>query len=327
MRNRRNPGVDRKIVEQCRLVESLLEDSRELVLSTKLVPADRREIELYIEKTGKRFPPDYEYWLTRYGSGLIDFVNGGISIPSVKDIVRNEKDGRLWGTRPRDCWNRIYLGYAGAPSAFALDTTIMDRHGCCPVVRTHGWDDQVATVLASSWPMALAHRIIDLVRDAAYRLDIRDNPKIDAIKRMFFPDVDRDLGKAFARAMIHNDTESTDGAAAERTRAGLQEVFTQIAESAAGRKKRKAAGTLKDSVRSAEAEAAQGNCLSAAGSLEYLIFRAKKKDLPMLYRLLCHDLRIVREYSLHAIRKLEKKEVMKEKIAAMKPPIRDLEIR
>lgn len=191
-----------------------LEKAKPLITYTKLVPVIEDQIVRFEQEQKKIVPPDYRYWLTTYGSGRIEFLEGDLEIVSIYEFLKC--DGRTVSSDdPHGCSKRVYIGYAGAPVALALDSTIIDEHGCASVIETHCYENTVETVLASSWPMYVVRSIIEIA--ASLYNQIQNNSfsdeQIKAINELANLDIhliDDALGKAAERADAHNKTRADD---------------------------------------------------------------------------------------------------------------------
>jgi hypothetical protein len=152
--------------------------------------------------------------LTTYGSGRIEFVESELEIESIYNL--HEDDGRtVRDDDPANCWRRIYLGYGGAPTINALDSTIIDNDGCAPIVETKEYSNQVQRVLASSWPMYVIRKVVDI----AAHLKEQHHDKlmeeqfavINELTRQPFKEIDFGLKNAKERAESNNKTVIADG--------------------------------------------------------------------------------------------------------------------
>lgn len=198
------------VIKQTKMAWEFLEKARPLITYTKLVPVSEEQIALYEQKQNKIVPPDYRYWLTRYGSGLIEFLEGALDIVSIYELM--ESDGRAGSADdPQNCWKRIYIGYPGAPVASALDSTIIDDYGCAPVIVTGEYDNKVDEILASSWPMYVVRQVIEIASflKSSAQADTFTAEQIDVINNLAAADIsliDDALESAYVRAKAHNET-------------------------------------------------------------------------------------------------------------------------
>lgn len=201
--------------KQTELAWQYLEKARPLIIYEKLVPVTDTQIDLYEQVWEKIVPPDYRYWLTTYGSGLIEFLQGELPIISIYEL--KESDGRdVSADDPKNCHKRIYIGYAGAPVASCLDSTIIDEDGCAPVIETDVYGNKVEKVLASSWPMFVIKSIIDIAINLKERAQIETYTNdqiaaIDALANLDFASIDKALEDTFTRAIAYNNTQNGDG--------------------------------------------------------------------------------------------------------------------
>ncbi|MCE1225213.1 MAG: SMI1/KNR4 family protein [Geobacteraceae bacterium] len=198
------------VIKQTRMAWEFLEKARPLITYTKLVPVSEEQIVQYEQKQNKIVPPDYRYWLTTYGSGLIEFLEGAVEIVSIYELM--ESDGRTVSSDdPRDSWKRIYIGYSGAPIAMALDSTIIDENGCAPVIETEDYGNKVDKVLASSWPMYVVRCVIEIASSlkSSTQASTFTAEQIDVINNLAAADIfliDDALESAYIRAKAHNET-------------------------------------------------------------------------------------------------------------------------
>jgi hypothetical protein len=293
-----------KIRKQCELVWDNIELMSEIILHKNLVPSDEGDILDYTKRTGKIIPPDYHYWLINYGSGVIDFVTGSIKIQSTVDLIENEKDGRYYDLQPKDCWKRISLDYAGAPSITALDTTIIDSDGCCPIIETGGYADIVETVYASSWPMYLVLTVIRFAKNAKEKMTFETDSGVNKLTNLSFQDIDVDLEAAHERAMEHNETESDE--------AEYEEFMNQSREDFVGINLEEMFGNDRE-IRNLNTSIMEIDNLFSKGITSYLDAKyyierkTKRKDLDTLYTLLENQNRDLRESAFQAIKRLESK--------------------
>lgn len=198
------------IKQQTDLAREYLEKAQPLITYSKLVPVSEEQISLYEQKQNKIVPPDYRYWLTLHGSGLIEFVEGTLEIVSIFELM--ECDGRTVSSDdPQDCWKRIYIGYSGAPIAMALDSTIIDENGCAPVIETEEYGNKVDKILASSWPLYVVRRVIEIassLKNKSHAGTFTDEQG-KAIAELSGQDIfliDDAMRKAIERAEAHNQT-------------------------------------------------------------------------------------------------------------------------
>lgn len=315
-----------KIIKQSQLVNELLNDASALILYKNLVPVKKEEISRYIQGSGKIFPPDFFYWLTTYGSGIIDFVNGSIDIPSITDLIEHEMDGRFWGKKPKNCWKRISLGYAGAPQLVALDSTIIDNDGCCPVIVTVGYEDLVEEVLASSWPMYLICRIIELTKDALSKVSIKEGSAANKLGLLSFPEIDTDLKTAYSKAMLHNETESDDKEYDEFMNNSLGDFASHYLDKFKDEEFSEARINNLNEAISLIDEFMEKGMSSYFDSLQFIEYESTNKDIDRLYTLLEHPGRDVRECSLLAIRRLLKGKDIPEQLTILAEKTSDTEL-
>ncbi|QOX77410.1 SMI1/KNR4 family protein [Trichlorobacter lovleyi] len=199
-----------KIKQQTDLVIKYLEIAKPLITYTKLVSVSEEQITQYEQQLNKIVPPDYRYWLTTYGSGRIEFLEGSLLIDSIFELM--ESDGRCVDEGdPQDCWKRIYIGYPGAPITMALDSTIIDEYGCAPVIETDEYGNTVGQVLASSWPMYVIRNIIETSKPlkASSQCNVFTADQVTAVNELAnqeFLKLDESLGRASERAEAHNQT-------------------------------------------------------------------------------------------------------------------------
>ncbi len=215
-------NVSDKIKEQTQLVIELLEKAKSLIKYKPLVKVSENEIEAYIQYNKKTFPPDFKYWLTNHGSGRIQLIEDSIYIPSIGDLLNSEHDGRSYDDDdPSNCWDRIYLYYSGAPSVTALDSTIADKSGCTPVVETYSYSNKVSSVYSSSWQMYLINQIISAARKILESRSsfvkvkreylVQSSKAAEDICDIYYPSLDKDLERAYIRAMKQNKTKYAEG--------------------------------------------------------------------------------------------------------------------
>jgi len=317
--------VSNEIKDQSKLVLKFLNKASPIILSKYLVPIKRKEIDEYVKATGKIFPSDYYYWLTEYGAGIIDFINGCIEIPSIQDLAENE--GRNYHNT-KDCWRRIPLGYAGAPSFLGLDTTVISKRGCCPVVETIAYTDAVCKVHASSWPMYMIRQILDLGMSAigdllldqvdildlinnntSFNNEIIANSKLKTAHELgltYFPGIDTELNNAYSKIKVHNRTISNKTELKERDEiisAATEGSFLDYCESKIDEKKK--IKTIAQAVSQIKKKMSIGNTLFSEESW-FIEKESKKKDIDALYRLLEHPVRNIRKSSFSAINRLIK---------------------
>lgn len=198
------------VIEQTKLAWEFLEKARPLITYTKLVLVSEEQISQYEQKQNKIVPPDYRYWLTVRGSGLIEFFEGTLEIVSIFELM--ESDGRTVSRDdPQDSWKRIYIGYPGAPITMALDSTIIDENGCAPVIITEEYGNKVDKVLASSWPMYVVRQVIEIA--SSLKGNTKAGPftddQVKAIEELSCQDIfllDDAMRKATERAEAHNQT-------------------------------------------------------------------------------------------------------------------------
>jgi hypothetical protein len=318
--------VTDKIIKQSEFVIELLNDASDLILYKKLVPVKKEEILRYIKGSGKVFPPDFFYWLTTYGSGIIDFVNDSVDIPSINDLIENEMDGRYWSKKPKDCWKRISLGYAGAPQLLALDSTIIDSDGCCPVITTVGYEDIVEEVLASSWPMYLIRRIIKPTKDALSKISIEKESAANKFELLSFHEIDMDLKTAHSKAMLHNETESDDKEHEEFMNNSLGEFTSHyLDEIEAGEFREKKINNLNETISFID-KCMEHGISSFIDATMFIEEETTKRDLDKLYTLLEHPSRDVRGRSFLAIRRLLKGKKIPEKLKILAKKTSDIEL-
>ncbi len=202
---------------QTALAWHYLENAKPLITYQKLVPVSEAQIAQYELTWNKIVPPDLRYWLTTYGSGRIEFLEGELEILSIYELMNS--DGRDVSVGdPQNCWKRIYIGYAGAPVTLCLDSTIIDENGCAPIILTEEYSNKVELVLASSWPMFVVKGIIDIALALKNRHQNKSftSEQISAIDELTSRNIeviDVSLGKASERADVHNKTiiEESDG--------------------------------------------------------------------------------------------------------------------
>lgn len=199
---------------QVELAWQYIEKAKPLITYTKLVPVQEDQIAQYEQKQNKIVPPDYRYWLTTHGSGRIEFLEGDLKIVSIYEFLQSD-DRTVSKDDPQGCSKRVYIGYAGAPVTLALDSTIIDEHGCAPVIQTHCYENTVETVLASSWPMYVVKRILEIASSINNRVPNNSftdeqNKAINELANQDFQLIDDALGRASERADAHNNTKADD---------------------------------------------------------------------------------------------------------------------
>ncbi|ACD93761.1 SMI1/KNR4 family protein [Trichlorobacter lovleyi] len=198
------------VIKQTKIAWEFLEQARPLITYTKLVPVSEEQISQYEQKQNKIVPPDYRYWLTLHGSGLIEFLEGTLEIVSIFELM--ECDGRTVSSDdPQDSWKRIYIGYPGAPITTALDSTIIDENGCAPVIITEEYGNKVDKVLASSWPMYVVRSVIEIASSLKGNTKVGTftDEQVKAIEELSCQDIfllDDSMRKAIERAEAHNHT-------------------------------------------------------------------------------------------------------------------------
>lgn len=205
------------IKDQTALAWQYLEKAKPLITYKKLVPVSEAQIAQYEITWNKIVPPDLRYWLTTYGSGRIEFLEGELEILSIYELMNS--DGRDVSVGdPHNCWKRIYIGYAGAPVTLCLDSTIIDENGCAPIILTEKYSNKVEQVLASSWPMFVVKGIIDIAlalknRHQNESFTAEQVSAIDELTSWSIEVIDVALRKASERAVAHNKTkiEESDG--------------------------------------------------------------------------------------------------------------------
>ena len=149
------------IIKQSEIAFKFIQKVEPLILHKWLVPTNR-EMLLKTDWDGI-IPPDYLYWITKYGSGGIELVFGRIDIPCIQEL--SDGDGRFYSEDdPAEIWKRLYLDWGGAHSVRAIDMTIVDDSGCCPVIKTGDLNNHVESVLGSSWPMYIVGEIINSIK-------------------------------------------------------------------------------------------------------------------------------------------------------------------
>jgi len=204
-----------KIINDCDFLRDLLESLSEITLWTHLEPQNQSNLEQYTKATGKIFPSDYEYWVTKFGAGQIDFTFGTVDIQSPTEFISRERWGRSPSFTPKDSYNRVYIWDSCAPEPPSIDLTIPDLNGCCPVVII-GIDDLVLQVYASSFPMYLVYEIIELAKSALSKLEdepCNDECTLKHLKRLSAMDmtlIDPDIILARSRAELHNTTSMSE---------------------------------------------------------------------------------------------------------------------
>ena len=198
------------VIEQTALALDYLKRASGLIIYKSLVPQDGRLIDEYADLTGRTIAPDYRLWLTKIGSGTIDFVFGSIDIQSCIDIALNEAVWLGWDLEPKDAWNRLPFKPNQDLVFFGADCTILDGYGCCPVSESGFLTHIIETVHASSWPMYLIRQILNIAASIHSHEDagLRDRKTAKALCSTPFQEIDAGLEAALHRAMAHNRTES-----------------------------------------------------------------------------------------------------------------------
>lgn len=218
----KDKNVSDKIQELTGFVLELLKKAGTLIKYKPLVKVSENEIDAYIRYKKKTFPPDFKYWLINHGSGGIQLIDGSIYIPSIGDLLNSEQDGRSYDDDdPANCWDRIYIYYSGAPCVTALDSTIADKSGCTPVIGTYPYSDKVSSVYSSSWQMYLINEIISAARKILESRSsfvkvkreylVQSSKAAEDICDIYYPSLDKDLERAYIRAMKQNKTKYAEG--------------------------------------------------------------------------------------------------------------------
>lgn len=288
--------VSKKIKDQTELVLQYLNTVSDIIIHKKLVPVSEDEILSFTSKMGKALPLDFSYWLMTQGSGFIDFINESLTIPSLHDLY-NLEDGRLNSEHPDQSWKRISLVYSGAPSIDAMDTTIIDEDGCCPIITTYEYEDRVCEVMASSWPMFLLRNIIGATKKIFPR--IQDNASIQDLTDSYFPGIDKDLEKAHTRAMKHNRTKVDK----DEIKKVMSDDLSSCIEGHAGDASKEKIKDLDNAIRVLNDCYEKGN-LYAYDASSYIEDKTVYNDLPVLYKLLEHPIRETRGNAFSAIKRL-----------------------
>lgn len=198
--------------KQTELAWQYLEKARPLITYEKLVPVPEALIEQYEHHSHKIVPADYRYWLTTYGSGRIEFLDGELPIVSIFELMKIcVRD--ITVEDPQNCWERINISCPTARDTLFLDSTIIDENGCAPVILTKTGSYEVEKVLSSSWPMYVIKSIID---SASYLKDRGQTGSYTAEQANVIEElasqnielIDDALGNASKRTQAHNNTNN-----------------------------------------------------------------------------------------------------------------------
>ena len=293
---------------QCLCVIDLLDRMKDLILWRNLIPQELTTLDGYEESSGKKLPPDYRHWVATYGSGQIDFTCGTLVIPSPNDIRRYEVGGRLYGKQPKDSHLRICLCYAGTPILTAMDATIVDEAGFCPVIQTGVNNGLVEEVLASSWPMYLVRGIrLQARMSSKIHLANETAPKLAAeIGKMDMYRVDDGLRPASARARAHNQTAMSDEEYEEWTKNNFGDASEVATQDLTGIPEEDREEDDLNTVIGRIDGLLRRGCSAFLDDETFIDNQTTESDLPVLYELLAHSCRDVRTIALRAMRRILK---------------------
>lgn len=200
------------IKKQTELAWQYLEKAKPLISYQKLVPVSGALIEQYELHSHKTVPVDYRYWLTTYGSGRIEFLDGELPIVSLFELMKIcARD--ITVEDPQNCWERINISCPAARDTLFLDSTIIDDNGCAPVILINTGSYKVEKVLSSSWPMYVIKSIIDsasCLKDRAQTgsYTVEQTNAIEELANLDIELIDDVLDNASARAQAHNNTKN-----------------------------------------------------------------------------------------------------------------------
>lgn len=200
--------------KQTELAWQYLEKARPLITYEKLVPVPEALIEKYEHHSHKIVPADYRYWLTTYGSGRIEFLDGELPIVSIFELMKICVR-EITVEDPQNCWERINISCPAARDTLFLDSTIIDDNGCAPVILTKTDSYEVEKVLSSSWPMYVIKSIIDSAsclkdRGQTGSYTAEQVKVIEELASQNIKLIDDALGNASERAKAHNNVKNAN---------------------------------------------------------------------------------------------------------------------
>ncbi len=186
---------------QTQLAWDYIEKAKPLINYMKLVPMDEQQISEFEGLLDINYPDDFRYWLSNFGSGRIEFLEGSLRIVSPYEL---QETFHLYG----------YLGersgvYVSSWDSGSVDIEpgAVDTDGLTPVVLSK--EDK--EVIASSWPMYLIKCIVE-VSELLSECDLSPEQRgsLDLLKQENFLEIDANLSAALQR-VADFDRKEADG--------------------------------------------------------------------------------------------------------------------
>jgi hypothetical protein len=214
----KNVQYSDKLRMQAGKIDELLKIADPLIIKNYLVPITEDEFDSMCEVVAVKdyFPPDYRYWITHYGSGIIDTIYGDIAVPSIFDLVYQFRFSSNIGGSDKFAVKRISM-HGAAPSGYCMDRNIMDADGLCPVVETFSGLGLIDYVHGSSWLMHVAGEICDMgkkqYRNEYLREDTLEETRkaIKLLHEINMASFDEGFSASHSLAMALNDEIERNG--------------------------------------------------------------------------------------------------------------------